>query len=473
MKKVLRFRISTSLVILLCVATAIAAPAQTFTTLAAFDGYNGYEPRSSPIQGQDGNFYGTTEFGNGSTGFLYRITPGGKLTNIYTFNYEGTRPIGRLLLGTDGNLYGTTFSGGTGSCPPPPYSCGTVFKSTLYGTLTTLHNFDYTDGGFPYAGLIQADNAFYGTTEIGGTNDSGTIFKITSNGTFTTLYNFCSRTNCADGANPYGGLVQGNDGNFYGTTEQGGTNGYGTVFKITSSDALTTLYNFCTQTNCTDGANPYSGLTQASDGNFYGTTGAGGTVNLGTAFVMTPEGALTTLHSFCLSDCLDGYAPSSLTLGTNGNLYGTTEANGAYGGGTIYEMTPTGVLNVLYAFDRATEAYESTDAPVQGTDGTFYGTTAFGGVGYGDNGSVFSLSVELGPFVETAPTVGKRGSSVIVLGNHLTGTTGVTFNGTPASFTVISPTEIKTTVPTGATSGKVQVTTPTRTLTSNVAFQVK
>ena len=140
-------------------------------------------------------------------------------------------------------------------------------------TFTTLASFNGTNGNGPLAPLVQGtDGNFYGTTNAGGANSRGTVFKITPGGTLTTLYSFCSQTNCPDGDRPYAGLIQASDGNFYGTTRLGGASIYGTIFKITPGGTLTTLYNFCSQSFCDDGMAPEAGLIQASDGNFYGTT---------------------------------------------------------------------------------------------------------------------------------------------------------------------------------------------------------
>jgi uncharacterized repeat protein (TIGR03803 family) len=469
MKKVLRFRFAARLVFLLC-ATPIAAPAQTFTTLLNFDGTNGARPYYGfLVQGVDGSFYGTTVYGGANFGgTVFKITPGGTLTTLYslcaqTNCTDGSAPYAGLVQATDGNFYGTTQSGGANFG-------GTVFKITPEGTFTTLYDFcshaSCIDGYQPYAGLVQGiDGTFYGTTERGGTYDSGTVFKITFGGTLTTLYSFCAKTNCSDGASPFAGLVQGTDGNFYGTTDIGGTNNVGTVFKITSGGALTTTYSFV---GYPDGLEPFAGLIQATDGNFYGTTSENG----GTVFKITPGGKLTTIYTFCrLPYCADGSAPyAGLVQATDGNFYGTTQSGGANSLGTVFKVISGGALITVHRFDSTDGAYPLA-ALVQATDGSFYGTTNQGGAS--TDGTVFRLSVSLGPFVQTLPTVGKVGSKVIILGNGLTGATSVTFNGTAAAFTVASPTEIKATVPTGATSGKVQVTTPHGTLTSNVMFRVK
>lgn len=233
------------------------------------------------VQGRDGNFYGTTPRG-ANDGTVFKITPSGTLTTLYTFSgTDGDNPQAGLILATDGNFYGTTANGGTSSnCGG---GCGTVFRITPGGSLTTLHSFDLTDGQDVVAGLVEGtDGNLYGMTLGGGTGggNNGTVFKVTPGGTFTTLHNF----NNTDGYQPRAGLVQGSDGNFYGMTFQGGTHGQGTVFAMTPSGSLSTLYNFCPQSGCADGANPVGGLVQASDGNFYGTTQQGGTNSLGTVF---------------------------------------------------------------------------------------------------------------------------------------------------------------------------------------------
>jgi uncharacterized repeat protein (TIGR03803 family) len=359
----------TSAVIVLCAATAIMARAQTFANLVDFDGDNGDEPLMSLIQGADGNLYGTTFAG----GHYYTCRPG----------------------------------------------CGTVFKVSL-GGITIIHNFcaDPTcpDGDQPYAGLILGiDGSFYGSTQGGWVNNDDTVFKITPAGTLTTLHIFGG----PDGYGPEAALVQAVNTNFYGTTTGGGNlscnppYGCGTVFKITPAGTLTTLHSF----DGTDGANPFAGLIQASDDSFYGTTTLGGDGRNGTIFKITLGGELRTLHSF---DGKDGS--------------------------------------------------DSQGALVQSTNGTFYGATALGGV-YA-HGNVFSLDMSLGPFVALVRNSGKIGQTGGILGQGFTGTTSVSLNGIPASFTVVSDTFIKATVPPGATTGFVTVVTPTGMLTSNVPFRV-
>jgi uncharacterized repeat protein (TIGR03803 family) len=301
---------------------------------------------------------------------------------------------------------------------------------------------------------------------------------MTPNGAVTVLYSFCAQPNCTDGYFPTAGLAQGTDGNFYGTTSQGGENcpgnGCGTVFKITPTGTLKTLYLFAD----TDGAYPFAGLILGTDGNFYGTTSAGGAYGGGTVFRITPAGALTTIYSFCIqSTCNDGEGPwyGDLLQATDGNFYGTTSAGGANGNGTIFSLTPSGTLTTLHSFAE-TEGSEPYYGLLQATNGTFYGTTEFGGdldCNHSSGcGTFFGLDVGLHPFVAFVRNSGKVGQTGGILGQGFTGTTSVSLNGLPAAFTVKSDTFITATVPPGATSGFVTVVTPSGTLTSNVPFRV-
>jgi uncharacterized repeat protein (TIGR03803 family) len=475
-------------VFLLWGATALALPAQSFITLHRFDGTNTDGPFARLVRATDGNFYGTTAAGgnlSGAPGSVFKVTPNGALTTLHTFNVtDGYGSYAGLVQGTDGNFYGTTYFGGANSCNFDPPGCGTVFKITPSGTLTTLHSFcsqiNCADGANPFEGLVQVNGDFYGTTNAG----PGTVFKITPSGTLTTLHTFGP----TEGSVPNGDLVHASDGNLYGTTEYGGANnpcmkangqGCGTVFKITPGGVLTTLYSFCSQGgyNCTDGYLPLAGLVQAADGDFYGTTAIGAGV-----FKITPSGTLTTLYNFCSqANCADGFeSRGELIQGTDGNLYGTTLLGGhstcTQGCGTVFSITTTGTLTTLHSFGGLDGSYP-TAGLVQDTDGNFYGVTNAGAAqGRCTDppgcGTVFGLSVGLAPFVETLPTSGKVGAHIKILGTNLTGATSVTFNGIAATFTVASKHGITTTVPAGATTGTVQVVTPGGTLSSNVPFTV-
>jgi uncharacterized repeat protein (TIGR03803 family) len=490
-------------VFLLWATTAVALPAQTttfappaprFTPLLAFDVTDGAFPNGL-VQATDGNLYGTTAEGgdhfcnarrNYGCGTVFKITTNGKLTTLYNFcphlDCADGKYASALIQGTDGNFYGTTSEGGAHFCKMRKrnYGCGTIFRITPTGKLKTLYSFCpqggkvCTDGAAPYAALIQAsDGNFYGTTGKGGANNDGTIFKITPSGTLTTLHGFDG----TDGATPLAGLVQATNGNFYGVTIAGGANNDGTIFKITTGGTLTILHSFCSQNNCADGGYAEGTLVQGTDGSFYGTTYLGGTKNAGTVFNITSSGTLTTLHSFDGAD--GGGLVAGLVRGTDGNFYGTTY-DGALAG-TIFRITPSGVLTNLYNFclqSNCTDGGYPGAGLIQGTNGKFYGATDFGGANglcdYGEGcGTIFSLSVDLGPFVETQPTFGPVGADVKILGTDLTGSTSVTFNDTAATFTVVSKSLITTTVPAGTTTGKVKVTLPHGTRSSNVPFQVK
>jgi uncharacterized repeat protein (TIGR03803 family) len=459
-------------VLLLWAAMVINSSAQSFTTLASFDGKDGAAPEyMSLIEAVDGNLYGTTTYGGTyNLGTVIRITTGGTVSTLHSFaGPDGFTPYAGLVQGTDGNLYGTTSYGGANNY-------GTVFQITLGGALTTLHSFVGTDGAYPYAGLVEGtDGNFYGTTYEGGANDNrGTIYQITTSGQLTTLYNFCAQTACADGYFPTTSLVQAVNGNFYGTVGLGGANSAGTVFELTPSGQLTTLYNFCSLAGCTDGAYP-TGLIQAG-GNFFGTTSGGGiecssygAQTCGTAFEVTPAGVLTTLYSFCSQpDCSDGALPAvGLLQGSDGNFYGTTSYGGANGFGSVYEIN-AGTLTTLHSFDETDGAYPT--GLVQATNGDFYGTTTAGGTKR--VGTAFSLSVGLGSFLKTLPGFARVGDEVGILGTQLTSASSVKFNGIAAPFRVFLPSLILTHVPAGASTGKISVTVPREILSTHLPFHI-
>lgn len=479
--------------VLFCALTVTASHAQNVITLLSFNLTDGDAPNAPLIQGFDGNIYGTTGGGGAHyEGTVFRITRDGALTtvhnfcsqNVHGFCIDGRAPLAGLVQGTNGAFYGATNGGA--------YGAGNIFQMTATGKVTNLHSFcpqfGCLDGEVPSA-LIQAtDGNLYGVTQYGGTNIAGglggTILKTTPTGTLTTLYNFCSLPNCADGESPHEPPIQANNGNLYGVTSGGGgsTNcpsGCGTVFKLSPAGALTTLHSF----NLTDGAGP-SGLVQATDGNFYGTTDGGGTGTgvvcpngCGTVFKITPAGEFTTLYNFCtLANCSDGGVANPLILATDGNFYGTTFYGGdRSGAGTIYRMTRQGALTTLYAFcsQQACPDGQYPGELLQDTDGNFYGVTEGGGSGPNGYGTIFRVSTGFAPFVKLTRDSGKVGVVGGILGQGLTGSTGVSLNGTPATFTVIADTYIQATVPAGATSGFVTVQTPGGTLTSNTIFRVE
>ena len=461
-----------SVTIVLLVITAIAMHAQTFTTLVNFAGTDGINPLTSLIQGSDGNFYGTTMSGGANSfyGTIFRVTPDGALTTMYSFCPsiqllcpDGYWPFGGIIEATDGNFYGTTAFGGA-------HGAGTIFKMTPDGTLTTLYSFcaleNCSDGSHPYTGLIQASGGnLYGTAFSGGANTYGTIFKISPDGVFTTLHSFDG----LDGEFPYTGLIQAMNGNFYGTTSGGGAAGpaagHGTVYKMNLAGTVTRLHSF----RETDGDSPYAGLVH-SNGNLFGTTQLGGANNAGTIFEIARDGTLTTLHSF---DSTGGEEPyGGLIQGSDGNFYGTT-LKGAAGYGSVFSFNPEGTTSTLHSFAE-TDGSEPQGGLMQATDGTLYGTTVSGGVNGlpGGYGTVYRLSLGLRPFLKLLPTSGAAGSTVKILGTNLTSATGVAFNGVAAPFTIISPSLIVATVPAGVTTGQVRVATADGPLSSNTAFLV-
>jgi uncharacterized repeat protein (TIGR03803 family) len=488
------FRILAALALTLALAGfAIPAQAQTFTSLHTFGGFYGTPPDgeypNGLVQGASGYLYGTTfeggSVGNDIEGTVFKISTSGTetiLDNFYAESLNGNQA--GLVLATNGDFYGTT------------YSNGALYKVTASGAFTTLYGFcatglpDCADGANPMSTLVQASNGdLYGTTGGGGAYGQGTIFKATTAGVLTTLHSFCATENtegdCLDGHAPYTAMIQGTNGDLYGATHNNGANGAGTVYKMTTAGVFTTLYSFCALSGCSDGEYPYAALVQGADGNFYGVTGSGGACAFGcggTFFTITPSGVLTTLYSFCnLADCADGNYPLALIQATDGNFYGMTGAGGANNDGTIFQITPSGSLTTEHSFD-GTDGIVSEDFQpgpwlIQDTNGTFYGVTSEGGANYQSctscNGTVFSLSVGLGPFVETLPVSGKVGSAVTILGTGLKGSTKVTFNGKTATFKVVSSSEITTSVPTGATTGVVKVVTSNgTTLTSNLVYTV-
>lgn len=377
------------------VLAAGTASAQTYAVLTTLDGSNGEQPGyGALVQGAKGDFYGTTLSGGSNTtscsngqgfgcGTIFQITTTGNLTTLYQFCSQpgctdGVTSYPGLLKAANGNFYGSTVAGGASFA-------GDVFEITPEGTFSTIYSFcseaNCADGEEPYGGLVQAGNGnFYGTTTAGGTHGGGTIFELTPAGKLTTLYNFCSLAQCADGYFVWGNLMQSSNGKLYGSTWQGGANGAGTVFQITLAGKFTTLHSFTYK----DGASPFGTLLQTSTASLLGTTAAGGKRNDGTVFEITTAGKLTTLYNFCAKAyCADGASPyAGLIEDGAGNFYGTTQAGGASSRGTVFQITSTGKLSTLYSFcsdaNCADGAYPYAGLTL-GSDGKFYGTTTNGG----------------------------------------------------------------------------------------------
>jgi uncharacterized repeat protein (TIGR03803 family) len=429
---------------------------------------DGFSTFSSLIQGRDGNLYGTVI--DADYGHAVRITPSGTLSVLYNFCPQlncsnGYYPYGPLVLATDGNFYGAAYAGGNTAASCGNSGCGTIFRMTTGGKVTLLYAFNGADGFYPDWLIEATDGNFYGTTVLGGSARNGcgcgTIFKLTPTGVLTTLHSFDQ----TDGLEP-NGITQGTDGILYGTTHAGGKYnaahceglGCGTVFKATTSGAFTSLHSF----QETDGALPYTPPVQANDGTFYDTTWEGPNGGDGTIFSITSQGKAKTVYTFT---GIANYPVVGLFPASDGNLYGTTESDGACSNvGFIYSLTQTGTLSTVYDGCQ-TGAY--TDTVFQATSGKFYGTYTGGG------GAFYSLDTGLAPFVTFVVPAAKVGHTVQILGQGLTGTTSVTFNGIAAtSFKVVTDTYMTVVVPSGATTGKVVVTTPGGALTSNVNFRI-
>ncbi len=464
----------------------LPALAQTVKNLVNFHGRNGQDPSGAMVQATDGNFYGATAGGGAhGSGSVFQMTPSGQLSTIYSFCSQpgctdGIAPYSGPVLGSDGNLYGVAALGGSSNGRFTEGS-GIVYRLTVGGEFSLLYTFCSTmpciDGQFPNGLVLGYDGNFYGTTSSGGRFSSGKIFSISSTGEYKVVYAFCSKANCTDGGIPQFPPIQGSDGNFYGVTLAGGTLGHGVAYKLTPPGTYTVLHNFCDGEGC-NGSQPNQ-LVQDAKGNFFGTTVMGGSSatgnrkGFGTVFEITSTGRYIVLDNF---DFIRGAPGAGFALANDGNLYGTSAGSnfGGTNGGTIFEVTPTGRLTELYTFDVCgVTGFSPSLWLVQGSNGAFYGSTIFGGgTGCEGEGSIYSLSTGLSPLVKTVPAGGAVGNSVLILGNHLSGTTSVSFNGVNASFTVESDTYIKATVPPGATSGTVSVVTPSRTLNSNPQFVV-
>lgn len=480
-------------------ATIIAAQAQTVTTLVSFDGTDGDKPQyESLIQGTDGNFYGVTyQGGANGLGTIFKMTPAGAVTVLYNMAdtdgfYRDARPTSTLLQASDGNFYGTTRRGG-------PIDCGFIYKITPAGTESKLYDFCYTAGVFdraapstPYSGLIQGtDGYLYGTSSSGGDHFSGTVFRISLSGVLTVLHSFyLYDDNSTSGITPVGRLVQGTDGNLYGTT---GT----TIYRVNPNgsgyETAHAIDRFA------EGFLVDAGLTLGKDGNFYGTASGGGVNLTGSVFRMTPAGVFTVLYTFSAAGT-EGSAPDycELVQAGDGNFYGTTSTGGKSGNGTVFKITPAGAFTSLYSFG-ISDGGTPEGGLTLGSDGNLYGTTSIGGANL--HGTVFKLTTGGGvttppggpppavtgvvsdaSFKAGAPVT--SGSWVAIFGTNLAPAgdsrqwnpateivngklptsldgTSVTMNGKPAVVNFISPTQVNVQPPDDTAVGPVQVVVAT------------
>lgn len=413
-------------------------PAGALTTLYTFtNSADGIGPQSNLIQATDGNLYGTTSAGGTYlNGTVFKLSLAGAFSVLASFPANPCQIYNSALVqGSDGNFYGTTTGGA--SC------AGTLYRITPAGALTTLHSFSGPDGALPQAALLQlAGGAFYGTTAQGGTDNLGTAFSITASGALTTLVSF----NGTNGAWPAAALVQGSDGDLYGTTSAGGADNAGTVFRMTPAGTVTTLYSF---TGGNDGFAP-NGLIQGSDGNFYGTTGGGGPSgcpttgpcggSVGTIFRITPSGTLTTLYAFAIAD---GQNPAAaLVQAGNGDFYGTSSAGGVNGFGTAFEFgpgIPFAPVDLTGSSNSSGTVALSWASGGGGTTYNVYGASAFGWQANGgfDPQPLATLTGTSASFSNLAPGTTYYFAVAWVNAGGTTGTSGlsnvitVTTPGTP------------------------------------------
>jgi len=361
-----------------------------FTNLYSFTGAtDGGNPSGKLVQAPDKSFYGTAGYGGGfGKGVIFKMSPDGMVSNLFTFDgTDGATPLAGLILANDDNLYGTTSGSTTGLG-------GTVFRINPTGLFTNLAEF-YSWQGSPIAPLLQEPNGdFLGTTPDAGLTGerNGSVFEIDSNGSLIMLRFFCETIN--GGRWPHSALILGGDGNYYGTAMYGKTNGapssqgpeQGIVYRISPQGDASVFAGF----SGTNGAFPVASLTLGSDGNYYGTTSGGGEAGWGTVFQLTTNGIINTLHVF--SGNSDGGNPQSdLVQGNDGNLYGTTLQGGINDSGVIYQVSSDGSFTALYKFTGGVDGKSPFAGLLRGYDGGFYGTTMYGGK-FG-SGVIFRISV--------------------------------------------------------------------------------
>ena len=454
-----------------------AHAAFTLTTIHTFDAAaDGNVTYPALVQGADGKFYGVNSTGGRSNnGTVFSLNAnGGAFTTLNTFtgSDQGRMPEGGLVQARDGNFYGTTYTGGGGGY-------GTLYQVVpTTGKLAALATFTNGDpGGNPAGTLIEGiDGYLYGTAQYGGIDNDGTVFRAATAGGAAT---FATITGGLAGTYPQSDLIQAFDGNFYGTTSQGGTNNLGTLFQVTAGGAVNVLYSF---TGGADGSRPLRGVVQGTDGAFYGVSNTGGTYGNGAIYrvaVAGTQATVTGLYSFLPLRGDGSNALGNLLLASDGNLYGTSAGGGTNGAGTIYRVTQTGGFAVLYSFANGTDGGFPVGGLTQGSDGRLYGTTA------GQNGSAGTVFVVNAGLSSPAPAPiyllpasANVGDTILIKGDHFVGTTGVSFagaNGTAIAapnFTVLSKTVLKVVVPDGALNGTVTVTANGRTGTTPTALNV-
>jgi len=393
-----------------------SAQAQTLTVLYSFTGSSdGAMPVAGLVMDASGNLYGTTFYGGdlncgevGGCGTVFQLTPtaGGSWNEkvLHAFDgKDGLGPAASLIFDDAGNLYGTTQDGGRSTCPGiDVFGCGVVFRLDQTGALKVLYNFcphDYlcTHGAFPNSELIRdAAGDLYATAAGGGdgacNGGCGVVFKLSNSGKETAPHTFCSSgySTCKRGAYPDSGLVRDAEGNFYGTTGNGGDpncyGGCGLVYKLSKTGTFTVLHTFHGPAG--DGCFPGGTPALDKNGNLYGITGYCGSRDRGTVWKVSKNGKETVLHNF--TGYPDGkYPGSGLIIDAKGNLYGVTGYGGAHDWGTVFTVNRTGKETVLHSFRVAEGAYPAGNL-MRDAAGNLYGTTT--GEGSGNGGTVWKLA---------------------------------------------------------------------------------
>jgi uncharacterized repeat protein (TIGR03803 family) len=402
-------------------AFSIKSNGTSFSIIKGFADW-GSVPKGDLYRHTDGNFYGMTSVGGiYGYGTLFKMSSSGAINIIKNFDYynnDGAYPEGELIKGPDGNMWGMTTGGGVNTT-------GVIFKLTSAGVFTVVHQFDYTpDGSSPRGHLVLGkDGNFYGITAQGGSFGYGTIFKMTPSGTYSTLR---SLNGGSDGGPSYGSITEGSDGNLYGMTYGGGTNNYGTIIKISKTGSgFLVLRNF---TYATDGGYSRGDLIQATDGFLYGMTAAGGANGYGTIFkIKTTGGSFGVIRDLSGAD---GTGPTGgLIQHTDGFLYGLAYGSGAHGGGTFFKISTAGAFTPLYSFSPDTDGGYPYGGVIASTDGNLYGMTSDGGPNF--LGTAFKVTTG-GAFTLLASfngaTVGNAPYESLVRGND-SAFYGTTSNG--------------------------------------------
>lgn len=346
----------------------------TFTRLKSLQPtQNGAFPKAGLGKSDGGQFYGVTEFGGlYGYGTLFTISEDGTFAKLHDFNYtqDGSSPVGGLISDGNGNMIGAATGGGANNH-------GTLYKVTSNLEVIKLHDFSMPLGGASPHSITKNENQFYGTTSTGGAYNTGVFYKIQVDGTTEVLHNFNPNT---DGQNPNGELFLSEDGKYYGTARFGGEGQAGTVFSITTEGTLQLIHSF---DNPDLGQFPYGGVVKTADGTLYGTTLAGGTYSDGTLYAIAPDGTFSVVHNFF--SYFDGGSPQAgLTIGANGKIYGLTASGGTLNAGSLFELDPTtNTLTVIHNFDNATDGGAATGSLTLHSDGNLYGTTTEGAAGGG------------------------------------------------------------------------------------------